>query len=101
MWPELDRKDYQRRALYVQALSGIGVERSSPELAKQVADLLRAVVFDATEIPQLRIQALNALTRPWLDLDDVRRLTRLQESAGRGEGDPMRTLVKDFLFEYF
>ena len=101
MWPELDRKDYQRRALYLQALSGIGVERSSPELAKQVADLLRAVVFDATEIPQLRIQALNALTRPWLDLEDVRRLTRLQESAGRGESDPMRTLVKDFLFEYF
>lgn len=101
MWPELDRKDYHRRALYLQALSGIGVERSSPALAKQVADLLRSVLFDVDEIPQLRIQALNALARPWLDLDDVRRLTRLQEASGRDGGDALRPLVKDFLFEYF
>lgn len=101
MWKELDRKDYHRRALYLQALSGIGVERSSPSLAKQVADLLRSVLFDVEEIPQIRIQALNALTRPWLDLDDVRRLTRLQEAPNREGGDPIGPLVKDFLFEYF
>jgi hypothetical protein len=85
----------------MQTLVGIAVERGSKDLAKRVADMLRDVLFDASEMPQLRIQALNSLTRPWLDLDDVRRLTRVQDAGSRAQADSMRALMKDFLFEYF
>jgi len=100
-WPKLEKSDYKRRALWMQTLVGIAVERSSKDLAKRVADMLRDVLFDASEMPQLRIQALNSLTRPWLDLDDVRRLTRVQDAGPRAQADSMRALMKDFLFEYF
>lgn len=100
-WPEIPKDDYVRRASYLHALTGIAVEREDPALAAPVAALLRTVLFDAKELPQLRLQALNALTRSWLDLDDVRKLTRLQDGSNQEETASMRALVKDFLFEYF
>lgn len=100
-WPEIPKADYVRRASYLHALTGIAVEREDPALAAPVAALLRTVLFDVTELPQLRIQALNSLTRSWLDLDDVRKLTRLQDGSNQQESASMRATVKDFLFEYF
>ncbi len=97
----IPKSDYVRRSLYLQSIAGMAVERSEPGLGKKMADLLRGILFDATEMPQLRIQALNALTRPWLDLDDVRRLTRLQEAQPGVAVDPLRAVLKDFLFEFF
>ena len=100
-WKELQKDDYVRRALYLQALAGIAVERNDAAVAKPISDLMRAVLFDAGESPQLRIQALNSLARSWLDLDDVRRLTRFQDAANKTEDPSFRAVVKDFLFEYF
>lgn len=100
-WSEIPKADYQRRAGYLNALVGVAVDREDRELANQVATLLREVLYDPKELPQLRVQALNALTRSWLDMDDVRRLTRLQDAGGKDESQAMRALVKDFLFEYF
>lgn len=97
----IPKDDYVRRALYLQSIAGMAVERSDPALGKKMADMLRGILFDGTEMPQLRIQALNALTRPWLDLEDVRRMTRSQEARPEGTPDPLRALMKDFLFEYF
>lgn len=100
-FPAIPKDDHVRRALYLQSISGMSVERSDPVLAKKMSDMLRGILFDAKEPPQLRIQALNALTRPWLDLDDVRRMTRAQETKADGAPDPMRGVFKDFLFEFF
>lgn len=97
----IPKEDHVRRALYLQSIAGMAVERSDPALGKKMADLLRGILFDANELPQLRIQALNSLSRPWLDLDDVRRLTRMQEARPDGSADPLRGVVKDFLFEFF
>lgn len=101
MWKEIDKADYTRRALYLQALAGIAVERGDAEVAAPIVALLREILFDPSELPQLRIQALNSLTRSWLDLDDVRRLSRLQEPANKTEDAAVRAIAKDFLFEYF
>lgn len=97
----IPKDDHVRRALYLQSITGMAVERADAALSKKMADMLRAILFDVTEMPQLRIQALNALTRPWLDLEDVRRMTRSQEARPEGVSDPLRGLMKDFLFEYF
>ncbi len=101
MWPKAKGLDLARRALFLNALSGIAVERGDAEILREVGGLLRNVLMDPAEAPQLRIQALNALSRSWIDMDDVRRLRRMQEVQAEGEAAGMRALVKDYLFQHF
>ena len=101
MWPKAKDLDLARRALFLNALSGIAVERGDAEILREVGGLLRNVLMDPAEAPQLRIQALNALSRSWIDMDDVRRLRRMQEVQAQGESAGMRALVKDYLFQHF
>ncbi|MEC7584523.1 MAG: HEAT repeat domain-containing protein [Planctomycetota bacterium] len=93
--------DYARRALYMQVLAGVASDRTDPAIVEPILQSLRDILFDADELPQLRVQALNALTRRWLTLQDAMRLKRAQEPIGDRETPSMRALFKDFLFEYF
>ena len=93
--------DYGRRALYMQVLAGVASDRTDAEIVEPIIETLRGILFDANELPQLRVQALNALTRRFLTLDDAMRLKRAQEPIGDRETPSMRALLKDFLFEYF
>jgi hypothetical protein len=96
-WPKLPPDDPLRRALFLGALAGIAADREDPAVQGPIVALLRAVLFDADELPQLRVLALNQLTRKAITIDDAMRLRRQQEL----EQPPMRALIKDFLGEYF
>lgn len=93
--------DHVRRAHYLQALTTIAADRTDEAVRAPIVGLLRSLLFDREQPPQLRIQALNSLTQKFLDLDDAMRLKRLQEPVGDRESPRLRALWKDFLFEYF
>lgn len=100
-WQRIPATDLQRRALYLQALLTVLADRTDPLVQEPILQLFREILFDAEAAPQLRIQALNGLTRKFLTLSDAMRLKRLQEPIGDRESPRMRALIKDFLFEYF
>jgi len=100
-WARISGDDHVRRSLYLQVLIGIAADREDPAVVEPIVELVRNVLLDPDELPQLRVQALNSLTRKFLDLDDAMRLKRMQEPIGDRETPAMRALLKDFLFEYF
>lgn len=93
--------DPVRRSLLLNTLAGIASDRQDPALRASIHGLLRQVLFDPAELPQLRMQALNALARRAIDFDDVLRLRRHQDGAIAEEAAGMRAFFKDYLFEYF
>ena len=68
-----------------------------PELTERCVQPIKQVLFDRDQSPQLRVLALNLLTRRHLTIADVMRLKnrRFDEAPG------MRVLMTDFLHEYF
>jgi HEAT repeat protein len=87
--------DYRRRAALIFAMASAALI-GEPELRGQVFALLRRIVADRSEIPQMRLHALHYL-QPDITLDDVAMLAGLQE----GESEAMRKALTNYLFEFF
>ncbi len=96
LFEELPRDDYRRRALILDTLANIAVDREDPELAAPIFALIRSVLADRDEIPQMRLLALEDLRRDFRPAD-LRALVR----ASPDEEPAMRRLFNDFLFEFF
>lgn len=92
----LERSDYRRRALCVMTLANIAADRESAEIKGAVYSAFRAVVEDATDLPQMRLLALEYLRRD-LTLADWAKVRGLLELSD----EPMRRALSDFLFEFF
>ncbi|MBX3463498.1 MAG: HEAT repeat domain-containing protein [Planctomycetes bacterium] len=96
-WARLERADWRRRAWLLPTIGGIAVDRRDAALKQRGGDLLRQVLFDREELPQLRVLALNQLTLHLLTLDDALRL----KNARAGEAPGMAALFTDFLTDFF
>ncbi|HIE71527.1 MAG TPA: hypothetical protein EYP98_15875, partial [Planctomycetes bacterium] len=71
----LPKEEWELRSRMLPTIAGYGVDRRDQEgLRKACIDPIRAILFDRSELPQLRVQALNLLSRNWLTVDDVLRL---------------------------
>lgn len=95
LFQRLDRADHRRRAAALWAIASstlVGGEG----FRRRAFEILRAVVADGGELPQMRLFALDLL-RPDLSLDDVSRLTSMLAT----EEPPMRRALNSFLFEFF
>jgi hypothetical protein len=92
----LPKADVERRALMLGTLAGIAVDREDPALAEQVRMRLRAVLHDRSEIPQMRLLALQYLHRH-LRIEDALAIAR----GLRDEEPAMRAVLNDFLSEFF
>lgn len=94
---QMPKSDWKHRAALLRrswASRAIGMIRPC---ATCVCRLVRAVLFDREEAPQMRVLALNLLTRRFLSIDDAMKLknTRHEESP------QLRILFADFLNDYF
>lgn len=91
------REQWRLRALLLPTIVGIAADRDDPALQTACVEPVRAILFDAGELPQLRVLALNLLSRRWLSIDDAMRLknTRAAEQPG------LRALFADFLNDCF
>ncbi|MBL8736210.1 MAG: HEAT repeat domain-containing protein [Planctomycetes bacterium] len=85
------------RARLVPVLGGIAADREDDQLAQRLIEPLRTLLFDTTELPQLRLLALNQLTMRWLTLEDALRLKNQRSK----ETPPVRALWNDFLQDMF
>ncbi len=93
----LPATEWQQRAHLLSTLSGFAADRPDTKLQQECIAPLRQVLFDQKELPQLRLLALNLLTRRWLTIDDVLRLKNQRATEAPG----MRALLADFLTETF
>ncbi|MCU0864677.1 MAG: HEAT repeat domain-containing protein [Planctomycetes bacterium] len=94
---KLPKEEWSLRALLMPTIVGLAADRKDPKLQAELIAPVRALLFDRTELPQLRVQALNLLTRSWLTIDDV-----LQLKKARAEETPqLRALFGDFLHDFF
>ena len=94
----LPKDAWELRSRLMPTVVGYAVDRRSQEgLKKACIDPVRALLMDQSELPQLRVQALNLLARNWLTIDDVMRLQRMR----RQEQPGMRALIGDFLLDAF
>jgi hypothetical protein len=93
----LPRDEWRLRSLLMPTISGMAADRTDPALQAELIAPIRAILFDRAELPQLRVQALNQLSRRWLTIDDVVRLknTRAEEAP------TLRALFGDFLHDFF
>lgn len=94
---QLPREDWLRRAALLPTLVGIVSDRDDPALREACLPLVRGVLFDREELPQLRVLALNLLTRRYLTIDDAMRL----QNGRPAETPAFRLLLADFLNDYF
>ncbi|MFT4513418.1 MAG: HEAT repeat protein [Planctomycetota bacterium] len=94
----LPKDEWELRSRLLSTIVGYAVDRRNQEgLKKSCIDPVRALLMDPSELPQLRVQALNLLARNWLTIDDVMRLQRMR----RKELPGMRALLGDFLLDAF
>lgn len=96
LYRSIDRADYVRRALLLGAIQGIGVDRRDEATHELCFGLVREVLFDTEEIPQMRLRALDLLRRG-LTIDDVMNIKRLIPK----EEPAMQRALNDFLLEFF
>ncbi|MCC6782933.1 MAG: HEAT repeat domain-containing protein [Planctomycetes bacterium] len=92
----LPKADYVRRALLMNALANVALDRGAVEVAAPIFAELRRVFADTSELPQIRLFALEVLRRD-LTLDDQVRLRAMLRTEAPG----MREVLQDFLFEFF
>ncbi|MEY2982255.1 MAG: hypothetical protein RL562_2482 [Planctomycetota bacterium] len=92
----IPREDYRRRALLLDSLANIAVDREDPDVAAPIFAMVRQVLADREEIPQMRLLALEDLRRDFRPAD-LKALLR----ASPEEEPAMRRLFNDFLFEFF
>lgn len=94
----LPKEEWQLRSRILPTIVGYGVDRRDQKgLQKACIDPVRAILFDRSELPQLRVQALNLLSRNWLTVEDILRLKRSRYK----ETPQMRALFADFLVDAF
>jgi len=94
---ELPKEDWRRRALLMSTVVGMASDSKDEAIEAMTIPVVKEVLFDQDELPQLRVQALNLLTRSYLTIDDVMRL----KNGRQTEPAAMRALLTDFLFDYF
>ena len=93
----LPKDEWQLRARLLPTIAGYAADRQDTALQADCVKPLREILFDRTELPQLRVLALNLLTRRWLTIDDVLQL----RSSHREEAPALRALLADFLNDAF
>lgn len=93
----LPTDDWRSRGALVPTIVGIAADRTDADLQAACIAPIRRILFDRTELPQLRVAALNQLARRWLTLDDVLRL----KNSYRDESPGLRALFSDFLLDFF
>ncbi len=94
----LPRDAWRLRAHLLPTIAGYAADRrDQPELRDACLAPVRAILFDKEELPQLRVLALNLLTRNWLTVEDALRLKNMRHD----EAPAMRVLIADFLHQYF
>jgi HEAT repeat protein len=89
--------DHVRRARFLEVLGGVAADRTDAADRRRLYEPLRSVLFDKTQLSQLRVLALNLLTNKAIDIDDAMRMRSQQAD----EEPPMRALFNDFLREFF
>ncbi len=93
---DIPRDDYRHRAALLPTLVGIANDRRVPALTAEVLEIARGILFDTTELPQMRVLALNQMVPNFLSIDDALRL----KNSRFGEKGSMRVLFTDFLNDY-
>ncbi|MEM7199480.1 MAG: hypothetical protein AAF628_04390 [Planctomycetota bacterium] len=97
LFGSIDRADYRRRAIVLQALAVMGAAaEDDPEFRAKVFERCRGLLQDRSEPPQLRLLGLEYLRRD-LRLTDMEVIKRMQDQ----EEPPMRRAVARFLYEFF
>ncbi|MFN3240418.1 MAG: HEAT repeat domain-containing protein [Planctomycetota bacterium] len=95
---KLPKEQWELRARVMGTITGYAADRrQDQELVEKCVEPVRKVLFDQSELPQLRVLALNLLTRNWLTIDDAMRLKRMI----RKEQPGLRGLFADFLNNAF
>lgn len=95
---ELPKEAWELRARLLPTITGFATDRRGDrDLVELCIEPVRRILFDAAELPQLRVLALNTLSRNWLTIEDAMRLKRLMRTASPG----MRALFADFLNHAF
>ena len=72
-------------------------DRNDKDLAAACIEPLRTILFDRSELPQMRVLALNQMMRRWLTIEDVLKL----KHSYRDEAPGLRSLFADFLTDAF
>jgi hypothetical protein len=94
----LPKEAWELRSRLMPTVVGYAVDRRDQKaMQKACIDPVRALLMDPSELPQLRVQALNLLARNWLTIEDVMRLQRMR----RKEQSGMKALFGDFLLNAF
>lgn len=91
------REDWRRRALLLPSLAGLAADRKDVAVQQRCVETLRRVLFDRTELPQLRVLALNLMTLRWITVEDALKL----KNTHRDEQVGLKTLIADYLNEFF
>lgn len=94
---KLPKDDWMRRALLLPTVIGMAADSGDDAVEAMALPVVKAILFDRDETPQLRVQALNLLTRSYLEVDDVLRLKNMRHDEQPG----MRALLADFLLDFF
>jgi hypothetical protein len=94
---KIPAEEWRLRAAIMPTLAGIASDRTDKELQEACLAPVRAVLFDRNELPQLRVLALNLLTRRWLTIDEVLRIKSMRQQEQPG----LRVLFTDFLNDSF
>lgn len=96
-WRTIPREDLARRAVLVPTVAGLAAEQQDPNNKKVLEDLLREIVLDRSEHPQLRILALNVMQQKIVTLDDAFRI----KGSIPDESPEMQRFFGDWLNEFF
>ena len=94
----LPKDAWELRARLLPTITGFATDRREDRaLVELCVEPVRQLLFDNSELPQLRVLALNVLSRNWLKIEDAMRLKRMMRTEQLG----MRTLLADFLNHAF
>lgn len=94
---ELPPEDWRRRAALLPTIVGIASDREDAAIRNLCLPVVREILFDRTQLPQLRVLALNLLTSRFVTIDDAMQLKRMRFE----ETPAMRTLLTDYLHTFF
>ncbi|MGE0141696.1 MAG: HEAT repeat domain-containing protein [Planctomycetota bacterium] len=92
----LPSADYRRRGLILSTLASVAVDREDDAIRRPIFAEFRRILGDASELPQMRLLALEMLRRD-LSLADQEWLRGLSPKLDSA----LRAAVSDFLFEFF
>ena len=92
----LPQSDYRRRGTLIHTLANIAGAFPGEERTAEIYDALRRRLFDAEELPQIRILSLNYLRKD-IRLSDAMRL----RSRMRRDEEGLRMYFSDYLREFF